>query len=79
MSGGDADDKTGRRHDSVVGAEHRCAEPSDSAGSMSFRLTHGVRDGAPVPDGSPLPMPVHANTALGQGPLGAEDRDNFYP
>ena len=35
--------------------------------------------GSPLPDGRPLPMPVHANQGLGQGPLGVEDADNFHP
>ena len=42
-------------------------------------LWRGHRGGAPMRDGRPLPMPVHANSGLGQGPLGAEDADNFYP
>ena len=42
-------------------------------------LWRGHRGGVPVRDGRPLPMPVHANSGLGQGPLGAEDADNFYP
>ena len=44
MSGGHADDEARRRHDSVVGAEHRRAELPGSAGSMVFRLTHGLHD-----------------------------------
>ena len=39
----------------------------------------GRRGGAPLPDGGALPMPVDVNPALGQGPLGVEDADNFYP
>ena len=42
-------------------------------------LWRGQRGGAPLPDGRPLPMPVHVNPGLGQGPLGAEDADNFHP
>lgn len=42
-------------------------------------LWRGRRGGVPLPDGRPLPMPVHANPALGQGPLGVEDADNFFP
>ena len=42
-------------------------------------LWQGRRGGTPLPDGRPLPMPVHANPGLGQGPLGAEDADNFHP
>lgn len=40
----------------------------------------GVRGGAPLPvDEQPVPMPVHANSGLGEGPLGAEDARNFHP
>jgi hypothetical protein len=42
-------------------------------------LWQGRRGGISLPDGRPLPMPVHANQGLGQGPLGAEDADNFHP
>jgi hypothetical protein len=42
-------------------------------------LWRGRRGGAPLPDARPLPMPVHANPGLGQGPLGIEDAENFYP
>jgi hypothetical protein len=42
-------------------------------------LWRGRRGGVPLSDGSPLPMPVHANPAVGQGPLGAEDAENFFP
>jgi hypothetical protein len=42
-------------------------------------LWRGRRGGALLADGRPLPMPVHANPGLGQGPLGTEDADNFYP
>jgi hypothetical protein len=42
-------------------------------------LWRGKRGGAPLAHGRPLPMPVHANPARGQGPLGAEDADNFFP
>ena len=42
-------------------------------------LWRGRRGGAPLSDGRPLPMPIHANPALGQGPLGVEDADNFFP
>jgi hypothetical protein len=40
----------------------------------------GRRGGAllPAPAGS-LPMPVYANRGVGEGPLGAEDADNFHP
>ena len=40
----------------------------------------GRRGGARLAaDGRRLPMPVHANPGPGQGPLGTEDADNFYP
>jgi hypothetical protein len=42
-------------------------------------LWRGRRGGAPLSHGHPLPMPVHANPAVGQGPLGAEDAGNFFP
>lgn len=42
-------------------------------------LWRGKRGGAPLAGGRPLSMPVHANSGLGQGPLGTEDADNFYP
>ena len=42
-------------------------------------LWQGRRGGISLPDGRPLPMPVHANQGLGQGPLGVEDADNFHP
>lgn len=42
-------------------------------------LWRGRRGGLPLPAGLPLPMPVHANPARGQGPLGVEDADNFFP
>ncbi|MGH9255984.1 MAG: hypothetical protein ACRD3C_15605, partial [Vicinamibacterales bacterium] len=42
-------------------------------------LWRGRRGGAPLPGGGALPMPVHANPGRGQGPLGTEDADNFYP
>jgi hypothetical protein len=35
--------------------------------------------GATVPQALPAPMPVYANPALGEGPLGEEDRNNFHP
>lgn len=34
---------------------------------------------AVAPAGSPRPMPIPVNTGLGQGPLGREDAENFYP
>jgi hypothetical protein len=42
-------------------------------------LWQGRRGGVPLPDARPLPMPVHANNGFGQGPLGVEDAENFYP
>ena len=42
-------------------------------------LWRGRRGGEPLPAAGPLPMPVHANRGIGQGPLGAEDAENFYP
>ncbi|MDP1571019.1 MAG: hypothetical protein Q8L86_13560 [Vicinamibacterales bacterium] len=42
-------------------------------------LWRGRRGGTPLPDTRPLPMPVHVNPGLRQGPLGVEDADNFYP
>lgn len=42
-------------------------------------LWRGRRGGMPLPHGRALPMPVHANGGLGQGPLGTEDAENFYP
>ena len=43
-------------------------------------LWQGSRGGSPLSIGDRrLAMPVHANPGLGQGPLGAEDADNFYP
>ena len=38
----------------------------------------GKRGGAPM-EGATLPMPVYANPGMGEGPLGAEDRENFHP
>lgn len=43
-------------------------------------LWRGRRGGAPLAAaGIALPMPVHANKGLGEGPLGVEDAENFYP
>ncbi|MEP0546940.1 MAG: MFS transporter [Rhodothermales bacterium] len=40
----------------------------------------GRRGGAALPlDGRPIPMPVYANPGTGEGPLGAEDAENFHP
>ncbi len=35
--------------------------------------------GAPTDASAVRPMPVHVNTGVGQGPLGREDAENFYP
>src|SRR5262249_15974091 len=35
--------------------------------------------GARVRAQEPVPMPVYANPALGEGPLGEEDQRNFHP
>ncbi len=51
------------------------------------RLWMGIRGGVPLdtspssPDasGAKQPMPVYANPALGEGPLGTEDARNFHP
>ena len=42
-------------------------------------LWQGRRGGIPLPDGRPLPMPVHANQGLGQGPLGVKTPTTFHP
>ncbi|HEY6728274.1 MAG TPA: hypothetical protein VI197_29895 [Polyangiaceae bacterium] len=43
-------------------------------------LWQNRRGGAPLAHaGQPLPMPVHVNRGLGEGPLGAEDSENFHP
>jgi hypothetical protein len=42
-------------------------------------LWRGRRGGAPLGDGTPLPMPIHVNRGVGFGPLGSEDADNFHP
>jgi hypothetical protein len=42
-------------------------------------LWRGRRGGEPLSRRGPLPMPLHANGALGEGPLGSEDAENFYP
>jgi nitrate reductase gamma subunit len=34
---------------------------------------------APPSNQGPLPTPIYANPALGEGPLGAEDSSNFHP
>jgi hypothetical protein len=50
----------------------------------SFAMAQGIlwrgrRGGQSLPHSGSLPMPVRVNQAVGQGPLGAEDADNFYP
>jgi hypothetical protein len=50
----------------------------------SFAMAQGIlwrgwRGGQSLPKSGSLPMPVRVNQAVGQGPLGAEDADNFYP
>lgn len=42
-------------------------------------LWRGRRGGEPLAHGGPLPTPVYANPALGEGPLGEEDAANFHP
>ena len=43
-------------------------------------LWRGRRGGDILPqEGHSLPRPVRANAAVGQGPLGAEDAETFYP
>ena len=43
-------------------------------------LWSGVRGGSPLAARTGLlPMPVHANRGRGEGPLGAEDEENFHP
>jgi hypothetical protein len=39
----------------------------------------GVRGGVSLGAQEPLPMPVHVNCGVGQGPLGDEDGENFHP
>jgi hypothetical protein len=41
----------------------------------------GRGGGEPLPpeDDRPLPMPVHVNRGIGEGPLGDEDAENFHP
>jgi hypothetical protein len=35
--------------------------------------------GANGASAAPLPAPSYANAALGEGPLGVEDQQNFHP
>jgi len=51
-----------------------------SFGMAQALLWQGRRGGASLPArGGALPMPVQANTGLGEGPLDAEDAENFHP
>ena len=44
------------------------------------QVWRGRRGGAALTrDGEPLPMPVYANPGQGEGPLGAEDQQNYHP
>lgn len=43
------------------------------------RLWLGHRGGVPLAADGPLPMPRPVNAGLGNGPLGDEDAENFYP
>lgn len=51
----------------------------------SFAMAQGLlwndrRGGAPLAAArQPMPMPVHANRGLGEGPLDIEDAENFHP
>ena len=51
----------------------------------SFAMAQGLawrgqRGGGPLATPErPLPMPVHANSGLGEGPLDEEDAENFHP
>ena len=51
-----------------------------SFGTAQGLLWSGHRGGAPLraPEGG-RPMPIHANPGIGEGPLGAEDAENFHP
>jgi hypothetical protein len=43
-------------------------------------LWQGRRGGETLSSaGTPIPMPVHANPGMGEGPLGSEDARNFHP
>jgi hypothetical protein len=42
-------------------------------------LWRGRRGGEAIPHHEALPMPARVNQAAGQGPLGTEDADNYYP
>lgn len=42
-------------------------------------LWQGRRGGEALDSAMPLPMPTYANPGLAEGPLGAEDAENFHP
>lgn len=42
-------------------------------------LWRGTRGGASLPQQELIPMPVHVNPGIGEGPLGSEDKENFHP
>ena len=42
-------------------------------------LWSGTRGGASLPQQELIPMPVHVNPGIGEGPLGSEDKENFHP
>ena len=47
---------------------------------MAQRLALQVhRGGASPPSDQPIPMPIHVNPGVGEGPLGDEDAENFHP
>jgi len=56
----------------------RCRRASFvTAQALAWR---GRRGGHPLPSDAPVrPMPAHVNPGIGQGPLGREDAENFYP
>jgi hypothetical protein len=56
----------------------RCRRASFvTAQALAWR---GRRGGHALPSDAPVrPMPVHVNGGIGQGPLGREDAENFYP
>ncbi|MCB9592894.1 MAG: MFS transporter [Sandaracinaceae bacterium] len=50
----------------------------------SFAMAQGLawqvhRGGASPPSDQPIPMPIHVNPGVGEGPLGDEDAENFHP
>jgi hypothetical protein len=42
-------------------------------------LWRGVRGGVSLPQQTRPPRPAHVNNGLGEGPLGVEDAEHFYP